>query len=71
MKEKIVKFWKANGKFYVFDGNKVCEFTQLKDALEYVFLLKEIRPHRTYTPKPLYPVNTLDPRPSMRVKRYV
>jgi hypothetical protein len=70
MKEKTVKFWKANGKFYVFDGNKVSEYTQLLDALRLIFLLKEIRTHHTYTPKPLYPVYSLDPRMQLRGKRY-
>lgn len=70
MKEKTVKFWKASGKFYVFDGNKVSEYTKLLDALRLIFLLKEIRPHHTYTPKPLYPVYSLDPRMQLRGKRY-
>lgn len=70
MKGKQVKFWKENGKFHVNDGNAVSIFTQLSDALRLIFLLKEIRPHHTYTPKPLYPVYTLDPRPQMRGKRY-
>ena len=69
MKDKKVKFWKKHGKFYVFDGNKTSEFTQLSDALRLIFLLKEIRPHHTYT-RTLYPVYTLDPRPQMRGKRY-
>lgn len=70
MKDKVVKFWKKNGKFYVFDGNKTSEYTQLLDALRLIFLLKEIRPHHTYTPKPLYPVYSLDPRTQLRGKRY-
>lgn len=70
MNNKKVKFWKTNGKFYVNDGNSISEFDELFDALQFIFLLKEIRPHYTYAPKPLYPVNTLDPRPQMRGKRY-
>lgn len=69
MKNKKVKFWTAHGKWYVFDGNKVNEFTQLSDALRLIFLLKEIRPHHTYT-QTLYPVYSLDPRPQLRGKRY-
>lgn len=70
MNDKKIKFWKKHGKFYVFDGNKVSEYTMLLDALLYIFLLKEIRPHYTYTPKPLYPVYSLDPRMQLRGKRY-
>ncbi len=69
MKDKKVKFWKTNGLWYVFDGNATHVFAQMSDALRLIFLLKEIRPHHTYT-KTLYPVNSLDPRPQMRGKRY-
>lgn len=69
MKSKTVKFWKEGGKFYINDGNSVSEFPQMSDALRLIFLLKEIRPHHTYT-RTLYPVYTLDPRPQMRGKRY-
>ena len=69
MKNKTVKFWKANGLWYVVDGNATHIFAQLSDALRLIFLLKEIRPHHTYT-QTLYPVYTLDPRPQMRGKRY-
>ena len=71
MKNKKVKFWQTDGKYYVADGNKINEFTQLLDALLLIFLLKELRPHYTYTPKTLYPVYSLDPRPQMRGKRCV
>ena len=70
MKEKKVKFWKEGGKWYVNDGNKISEYDKPLDAWRYILLLKEIRPHYTYTPKPLYPVYSLDPRPQMRGKRY-
>ena len=69
MKSKTVKFWQEDGKFHVNDGNAVSSFTELSDALRLIFLLKEIRPHHTYT-QTLYPVYTLDPRPQMRGKRY-
>lgn len=69
MQNKKVKFWKTAGKFYVADGNKINEFTQLLDALRLIFLLKELRPHHTYT-QTLYPVYSLDPRPQPRGKRY-
>lgn len=70
MKNKNVKFWQTDGKYYVADGNKINEFTQLLDALRLIFLLKELRPHYTYIPKTLYPVYSLDPRPQLRGKRY-
>ena len=70
MQNKKVKFWKTKGLWYVLDGNATHIFAQMSDALRLIFLLKEIRPHHTYTPKPLYPVNSLDPRPQMRGKRY-
>lgn len=65
-----MKLRKEGGKWYVNDGNKVIEFDNSLDAWRYILLLKEIRPHHTYTPKPLYPVYTLDPRPQLRGKHY-
>lgn len=69
MKPKKIKLWKTGGKWYVFDGNKVNEFDNSLDAWQYIFLLKELRPYRTYAPKSLYPVRSLSPMPTRGCKR--
>lgn len=39
------------------------------DAWLYVLLMKEVREHTTHIPHSLYPVYTLDPRPSLMGKK--
>lgn len=55
----------------IIDGDDVKFFKNSLDAWMYVFLMKEIRPNAPQVPKTLYPVRTLDPRPSARKKRVV
>lgn len=47
-------------------------FETAHDAWQYIMLMKEIRPSRTYLPRTLYPVRSLNPFAQvLGVKRYV
>ena len=57
--------------WFIIDGNDVKFFKNSVDAWMYVFLMKEVRPNAPQVPKSLYPVRTLDPRPSRMKKKMV
>ena len=57
------------GKWYINDRGSIKEFDTAHDAWLSIMISKEIRPHTYTVPKSLYPVRTLDPRPSKVVKK--
>ena len=57
--------------WFIIDKGVPKFFENSRDAWMYVFLMKEIRPHATQVPQSLYPVRSLDPRPSIIKKRVV
>jgi hypothetical protein len=58
--------------WFIIDKGVPKFFENSRDAWMYVFLMKEIRHYTTFYPsRTLFPVKTLDPRPSMMKKRVV
>lgn len=67
-----LRFIKTQAGWIVTDNGVRKVFETAYDAWLYILLMKEIRPHRTYMPKTLYPVMSLDPFAQiLGVKRYV
>ncbi len=57
------------GKWFIVDGDRNIIFDNSQDAWLYVLLMKEVRPNPPTLPQSIYPVRTLDPRPSKVVKK--
>lgn len=67
-----MKMRKTKAGWIVTDKGVEKVFETPYDAWLYILLMKDIRPHRTYRPKTLYPVTSLDPFALIQgVKRYV
>ena len=66
-----MKMRKTKEGWVIIDKGVKKVFETAHDAWYYIFLMKEIRPHATWTPPSLYPVRSLDPRPAKVVKKYV
>lgn len=71
MKESKLKFRRENGLWIVEDCGVNKIFDTSRDAWDFIFLMREIRPKAPQVRKSLYPVRSLDPRPERRVKRRV
>lgn len=63
-----MKMWSNKEAWFIKDKGVIKMFKNSVDAWAYILLMKEIRPHHTFIPN-LYPVRTLDPRPSSKVKK--
>jgi hypothetical protein len=68
----MLKMYTKGNKWIVVDGEKTVEFDEARDAWEFVFLMKSIRPNAApKAPKSLYPVTTLNPFPSRKQKKII
>ena len=67
-----MKMQSTNGGWIIIDKGVAKFFEEAHDAWQYILLMKEIRPSRTYLPKTLYPVRSLTPFAQVKgVKKYV
>ena len=55
--------------WYIIDNGVIKFFENSRDAWMYVFFMKDVKSHTTVLPHSLYPVKSLDPRPSSMAKR--
>lgn len=67
--EKKIKMFTWKGQWVIQDGDVIKTYKKGYDAWQYILLLKGIRPRVPYI-RSLYPVLTLDPRPS-RVRKNI
>jgi hypothetical protein len=67
--KEAMRMWSNKEGWFILDKGVLKFFENLRDAWMYVFLMKEIRPNPRKTYHDLYPVRTLDPRPSFKGKK--
>ncbi|MBQ8528851.1 MAG: hypothetical protein IJ459_03855 [Clostridia bacterium] len=71
MKKNTIKLRTEGGKWYVDEGYKVSIFDTSKEAWQYIFVLREIRPKAPWVPQSQYPVRHLNPMPTRGCKKVV
>ena len=67
----MIKMYTKNRKWIVVDGDREIVFDDPRDAWEYVFLMRSVRPNVPKVPKALYPVKTLNPFSSRKQKKII
>ena len=65
----MLKMYTRSKKWIVVDGEIEKEFDNARDAWEFVFIMRKLRPSTNVAPKSLYPVNSLIP--NMKNKKVV
>ena len=65
----MLKMYTRAKKWIVVDDGIEKEFDNARDAWEFVFIMRKLRPSTHVTPKSLYPVNSLIP--NMKNKKVV
>lgn len=67
----MLKMHTKESKWVIIDGKRTIVFDCSRDAWQYLFLVRDIRPRVDMGSRPLYPVRSLNPVPEMRKKKIV
>ena len=67
----MLKMHTKESKWVIIDRERTIVFDCSRDAWQYLFLVRDIRPRVDMGPRSLYPVRSLNPVPEMRKKKIV